>query len=215
MLVILATFHGFLLAPASAAGQDAPILVVAASKPTPEPVQTIEAALPAEAAEEPAEDEAFEPGWVSLGLSCLIGTRPAEGGVEPTWMPGVDLGFRPEPWIALGVRRARVTATEREMAVGLSPYLELAARPWERLDLYAQVGGALDLIVAHAGDDVRGAAAVFAGGGARLYLAEIFSLAVETAVHVPVVTGLVAGNSLLPPQSVHLSAGLALAFHWN
>lgn len=205
----LAIFHFLLLSPAPAAAQEGVLMVLATKPPAP--------AAPAPApppAEEPVADP-FSPGWVSLGLSCLLGTRPTDQGLEPTWLPGIDLGFRVDPQVALGLRRVHVTGTERALVIGLSPYLEVSARPWERLDLYGQVGVQLDLLVPYAGGDPTGSTVPFAGGGARLYAADVFSVAVEGFVHAPVVGGLAAGTALLPVGAFHLSAGLALAFHWE
>jgi hypothetical protein len=203
-------FHVFFL-PAHAGAQE--VMVLATKPPT--VAAPVAPPLPAdEPVAEPAEAP-FSPGWVSLGLSCLLGTRPTEQGIEPTWLPGIDLGFRVDPQVALGLRRVHVTGTERALVLGLSPYLEVSARPWERLDLYGQTGVQLDVLVPYAGSDALGSIAPFVGVGARFYAAEIFSIALDGVAHLPVSGGLAAGTALLPVGSIHVSSGLALAFHWS
>lgn len=198
----------FFLLPASAAGQDAPILVV------------VERAPAVEAPVEPEElaSEAFEVGWVGLGLSMLVGTRPSGDGLAPTFLGGIDLSFRVDPLIAVGLRRVYFGSfgSTSEWTVGASPFLEITFAPWERVDLYGQFGAALDVSIGRGGvqNDGIGVAA-FGGTGARFYLDELFSLAVEGAVHVPVLNGLSLGEALAPPLSVAFQGGAALSFHFR
>ncbi len=220
-----------LLLPAATAAQP-PVVVV--GEPT-EPAMTLTAlALSAEDSLDPKDfddedldpddldvdedfdddEPAFTPAPVSLGLSGLVGTREgAGGGLAPTWTAGFDLGLRLGDLVAIGARRVTVgsTAQGREQwAVGLSPYVELAGRVTERVELYGQLGAALEV---RAGLGAGVGVAPFTGGGVRFFVADIFSIAAECAVHVPLTDTFLLGHEVFPLGAVILQGGLALAFH--
>lgn len=201
-----------------------PILVVvelsAPSAPVPAPEPVVEAPTSAPIDDEGLEDDlegdegAFEVGPVSLGLSGLVGTREgSDGSFAPTWTAGIDLGFRVGEVVSIGVRRLTIGATAQgpeRWAFGASPYVELTGRVWERLEVYGQLGAALE---GRTGLGSVIGIAPFAGGGVRFFPISIFSIALEGAAHVPVTDSFVLGHEIFPLGAVVLQGGLALAFH--
>jgi hypothetical protein len=160
----------------------------------------------------------FVPGFVSAGGSVLVGTRPTEDGLSPTWFGGFDLSFRLDRMLSIGVRRVHggVFGDERYWSVGASPFAELTLTPWERIHFYGQVGVALDVRIASSNAEVDSpSVAPFLGVGARFYFCGQFSLAVEGVGHVPLTGGLAVGESIAPDFAVTLMGGLALAFHFE
>lgn len=154
----------------------------------------------------------FEPGLVSLGLSGLVGTRSGHDELLPTWTAGFDVGVRIDDLVSLGARRINVVATaqgDEHWGMGLSPYVELGWRPWERIEGYGQLGAALEVSF----DDGDFGAAPFGGVGVRFFPADVFSIAVEGALHVPATNRFVLGHETFPTGAVILQGGLAFAFH--
>lgn len=226
--------------PARAAGQDTeapllvpvPLVVIVPAADGP----AVEASAPAGAWVPPAapvieitdadiedvdiddEDESFTPGFVSLGASVLVGLRETSAGVTPTWAPGIDLGFRLGPWVALGVRRFGVgaVADTGRWTIGVSPYVELTVPVLERIHLYGQVGAALEMrIASQRGVSLEPGVAPFGDVGVRFHPCDVFSIAFEGAAHLPVLGGLSLGDSIAPELAVILQAGLAMAFHFE
>lgn len=168
-------------------------------------------------ADAPVSDD-FAPGWLGIGTSILIGTRPTEGGFSPTWLGGFDVAFRIDTHVSLGIRRAHfgMFGDERYWTVGASPFIELALRPWERIDVYGQLGAALDVQIRTRDIQTQGLGiAPFGGAGMRFFLDEMFSLSVEGVVHVPLVNGLSLGEVIAPPMSVAVQGGVGLSFHFE
>lgn len=196
-----------------------PILVVlelTSPAPTPSPSPSPSpgpAPLPLPAPEGDEPEPAFVLHPVSLGLSGLVGTHDGTNGLAPTWTAGLDVGFRLHDLVALGVRRVTAAATAQgrdQWAIGLSPYVELAGRVAERVELYGQLGAALEV---RAGFGTGVGVAPFTGGGVRFFVADLFSIAVEGAAHVPVTDTFLLGHEVFPLGAVILQGGLALAFH--
>ncbi|WP_236516570.1 hypothetical protein [Sandaracinus amylolyticus] len=205
-----------------ALAQDVVIIVPAEPAPPP-PSEPIAPAPVAEVAVEPApepepEPDVFAPGFFSIGLSGLVGLRDApHHEISPTWTSGIDVGFRVLPWLSVGARRIgyghATTLVGDRHAIGASPALELTMPLWERVQPYAQVGAGVQVRFGGAQGRTTGIAP-FIGGGVRFFVAEIFSIAVESAMHVPVTEdGFLFGHEVLPQGSVVLQGGLAFAFH--
>lgn len=173
-----------------------------------------EPALEPEPTEAPA---AFTPGFFSIGLSALVGTRDdPRAELAPTWTGGIDVGFRILPFLSLGMRRVTVghasTLAGDRTSIGAAPTLELSLAIAPRIEPYLQVGSAVQVRFGSQGRSVG--VAPFVGGGVRFFVADIFSIAVESAVHVPVSEGgFLFGHEVLPQGAVVLQGGLALAFH--
>jgi hypothetical protein len=181
------------------------------------PVSVVSDATMVGRADAPVSDD-FAPGWLGIGTSILIGTRPTEGGFSATWLGGFDVAFRIDTHVSLGIRRAHfgMFGDERYWTVGASPFVELALRPWERIDLYGQLGAALDVQIRTRDIQTQGLGiAAFGGVGMRFFLDEMFSLSVEGVVHVPLVNGLSLGEVIAPPMSVAVQGGVGLSFHFE
>ena len=164
------------------------------------------------------EAPAFEPGFFSLGLSGLVGTRPdGRDDFAPTWTSGIDVGFRLLPFLSLGVRRityagARTLGGDR-FAIGGAPALELALPLFPRVQPFVQVGAAVQARFGGGQGRTTGVAP-FIGTGVRFFLTEWLSLAPEGVVHVPVTDGgFLLGHEVVPQGAIVLQGGVALAFH--
>jgi hypothetical protein len=224
-----------LLAASPASGQEAAppspeaspeplVLIVVATETPPSgsateatPVSVVSEPSMVGRADAPVSDD-FAPGWLGIGTSILIGTRPTEGGFSATWLGGFDVAFRIDTHVSLGIRRAHfgMFGDERYWTVGASPFVELALRPWERIDLYGQLGAALDVQIRTRDIQTQGLGiAPFGGVGMRFFLDEMFSLSVEGVVHVPLVNGLSLGEVIAPPMSVAVQGGVGLSFHFE
>lgn len=153
---------------------------------------------------------------LSLGLSMLLGTRPAGDGIEATWFGGFDIGLSLDPVISFGLRRARVGifGDTRYVTIGASPYVEAALRATDHVALYAQAGAAVELAVrtADVGTDGVGVAP-FVGAGLRFHIIDELSIAIEAAAHVPLSNAISIGNVLAPTHSIVLAGGAAVAWH--
>lgn len=208
------------LTSATAAAQEAPTLyvVVADEAPSTEPsAVAVSSAEPDY--EDPDAPSEYERTWISTGGSFLVGTRPtADGGLAPTWLGGFDLSFQLHPWFAIGIRRfhAGMFGDERYWTIGVSPFAELTVPVVDEIQLYAQLGAALDLRVRNQDFTVEEpSVAPFIGAGIRFRIAPVFSVAVEGAAHVPLANGLAYGESIAPDFAVTLQGGIAVAFHFE
>jgi hypothetical protein len=197
------------------------LLYVVAEDPgsAPEPAAAAEpvAAPEPAASPAPAEPTRFVPGPLSLGLSGLVGTRPDRGGdLAPSWTAGFDVGFRLAEWIAVGARRITVAGGRSFggdlLAPSASPYVELAWRPWERVEGYGQAGAALQLRIEN-GDLGGLGISPFVGAGVRFFVADCFSIAAEGAAHLVLGDRHLFGSDVYPDGALLLQGGLAFAFH--
>lgn len=209
------------LAAAPAAAQEAPALYVvvgAEEAPSTEP-STVTVSNAETGYEDPDAPNAFERTWISTGASLLVGTRPTrDGNLAPTWLGGFDLSLQVHRWVAVGIRRfhAGMFGDERYWTLGVSPFVELTVPLLSEIELYAQVGAAIDVRIRSADVELdEPSVAPFVGIGARFRLAPLFSIAVEGVAHVPLANGLSVGESIAPDFAVTLQGGVAIAFHFE
>lgn len=192
--------------------------------PEPEPAQPSAVEVrDQDAPAAPAADEGpLTPRPFHLGLSGLVGTLDTPGGIEPTWISGLDVGLRVTPrddaFFFLDVSLRRITfggagtlGGER-WSIGASPAVSVGGRIAERFEIYAEAGAAFQN---RFGGQLGSAVGVapFAGGGARIYFCDWLSLAIEGAMHVVATHGMQIGLHVFPQASVLFQGGLALAFH--
>jgi hypothetical protein len=168
-----------------------------------------------------AAPETFAPRPFSLGLSGLVGTRDDRGGIAPTWTAGLDVGLRVTPredrWLFVDVGLRRITAGGADSlggerwAVGASPAVSVGGRVQERIEVYLEVGAGLQTRFGSQGTTMG--VAPFGGGGVRFFVADIFSIAIEGALHVPATRGFLLGSEVFPQAAAVFQGGLAFAFH--
>lgn len=183
-----------------------------------EPIATTPAPLPptpadAVGADPPAPSTPRDP-FLRLGVSGQVGTVPHAGGsFDVAWLAGVDAMITPLPFFAVGVRAlGGGYTTTRAWCVGAAPFVELAWRFADVLDLHGGAGVHLQYIARDDTYETAGVAPLVVAG-ARLYLDPAVSLSLETALHFVTSTVFHVGSDLLPQGAVSWTGGLALAFH--
>jgi hypothetical protein len=152
-----------------------------------------------------------------LGISGLAGTVPRGNGIEATWTAGLDVGVRltalEDRWLFLDLSLRRMTFAAagslagEVWAIGGSPTVSIGGRLLEFVEIYLELGVGLD-----AGSRGLGAAPVL-GGGARVYVTDFFSVAIEGAAHVAATSTFLLGTQVFPQSAAIFQGGLALAFH--
>lgn len=178
----------------------------------PTPVETT--VVPTAPVEAPPAPSAPRDPFLRLGASGQLGSVPhARGTYDLAWIAGIDVMFTPLPFLAVGVRAlGGGFTTTRAWCVGGAPFVELAWRFVDVLDLHGGAGVHLQYIARDATYETAGVAPVVMAG-ARVYFDRVVSLALETELHFAASNVIHVGTDLLPQGAVSWTGGLSLAFH--
>lgn len=152
--------------------------------------------------------------FLRVAMSGQLGTVPHAGGnYDLAWIAGVDLMATPLPFLAVGLRAiGGGFTTTRAWCVGAAPFVELAWRFADVLDLHGGAGVHLQYIARDETYETAGVAPLVLVG-ARFYADPIFSISLETALHFVASTVFHVGSDLLPQGAISWTGGLSLAFH--
>lgn len=153
---------------------------------------------------------------LSVGFSGLLSGAWMADHVEVHASSGLDLSLRVMPWLYVGARRVGVawasSVAGDRFAIGGAPMLGFALELGEVIELFAEVGAALQT---RFGDQLGGSFGVapFGGAGVRFRVAEWISLGLEGTAHVPVTDVFLAHNAIFPRGAVWFAGGVGVLFH--
>ena len=153
-----------------------------------------------------------------LGLGILGGAASTASGVQGYWYLGMDILGTIAPGVRLGVTRLSVglgfsNVESFIFSLQGTPTLELFAFVDPRVQVYGQVGVALQGRAQTAVREGLFQVAGFLGGGVRFWLTDWFTLGAQIGLHVVATDAFLMGDVALPQGSVAGSAGLTVGFH--
>lgn len=186
--------------------------MIAAPAPAPPPGEVSAPAVPLA---EPLDLASRRP--FRLGLGLLGGAASTATGVEGYGYFGVDLMGTVHPHLAVGVTRLSLGPGFSNIESFIfslqgTPTLEAFVFVDPRVQLYAQVGVALQGRAQTNAREGHFQAAAFVGAGARFWLTDWLTIGVEIGLHVVATDAFVMGNVALPQGSIAGSGGVSLGF---
>ena len=187
----------------------APVTDAAEAEPAVEPIPP-----PAEPAPSFAEQHPFE-----LGVGLLGGAASTPSGVQGYGYFGIELMGTIHPNLRIGVTRLSLGlgfSSSESFLFSLqgTPTLELFAFVDRHVEVFAQLGVALQGRAQTAFREGFFQVAPFLGAGVRFWLTDWLTIGVEIGLHVIATDSFVMGSVALPQGSIAGSGGLSVGFHY-
>ncbi len=155
---------------------------------------------------------------VHIGRSGSFGTVPEPAGEYGVLIPGeLQLGYTVGRNVTVGLSGLSLATADTvggtRWAMSGGPYVEAFTFWGDRFQPYAQIG--LPLQVRFEGnEDTELGLAPYASAGARMWLADFFTLGAETRVQIVATDHFLLQERVLPELAVPWTAGLTANFHF-
>lgn len=154
------------------------------------------------------------PPLIRLAIGASLSSTPARGGLDATFVGGLEVAVMATPWLAIGLRDlggSGLLAPRDTWALGGAPFAELAWRFDDTWSIHGQVGA--DVRVLGGSGPERAGVAPFVLAGGRVQLLREVSLALQTGLHVAASETWATALHGLPQGAILWSGGLSLALH--
>lgn len=154
-----------------------------------------------------------------LSLGILAGAASTPSGVAGYWYLGLDLMGAVHPNIAIGITRLSFglgfsSVESFVFSLQGTPTLEVSAFVDPHVQVYGQVGVALQGRAQTAFREGYFQVAPFVGGGVRFWANEWITIGLEIGLHVVATDAFLMGDVALPQGSVAGSGALNVGFHF-
>ncbi|WP_236607799.1 hypothetical protein [Sandaracinus amylolyticus] len=153
---------------------------------------------------------------IRFSLSARVGGHATEETADPFFVFGAEFGFDIGTLVAVGITDlgfgGNLSSSDFAIAASGTPYLELHGFIDPRIELYGQVGVALQGRSQTAYDEGHFQVAAYLAAGARLYASNSFFIGLELAMHVVLTDAFLMGSISLPQGTTVGSAALSIGW---